>query len=233
VSLTLSVADAADGTGVLAAVAGTLGAAVTVYAAGVADRTPFGPAGSRTGDGPLTLALPPRLYWLHAATAAAVSPVVGVAATDGLDKVPTRCRAAVAALIGAMDLTGLTRIYEQIYPDETGVTYPCVQITVEGAAETTGPNGTYAADEVGYPVRVAICDRLSQPPDHRKLPQYEAWRYAISRAFDGRFLDGVPESTRCQVEPYLIADPLLPQYAHYVSGLMVRCFCRVPRGVGV
>ena len=238
-SLTLTLTDKRDGTGITAAVAGSSGGTVTVWSMPMADGVPFAPAASRVGDGPLALPLPARLHWLYAAEGAAATPVQGCAATDGRDKPPTRCRRAVAARIltlGLADPAGgrPLPVHEQIYPDETGVaTYPCVILSVEGSAETDGPNGTFAADDEGYPVKVMIADRLGSPPDHSRLPVYEAWRYAIKRAFAGQYLPGVPESAECRVEPYLIADPMLPQYQHFASGMLIRCFCRVPRGLGV
>ena len=237
-SLSVTWLDSGDGTGGVATVAGTAGAAASVWSMPMADGEVFSQAGSRVGDGPVTLALAPRLYWLYAASAGSVSTVVGVHVTDGNAKAPTRCRAAVAARIRALGLTtpgGATMpVIEQMYPDEATIsTYPCVVLSVDGATETDGPNGTWAADDRGFPVKVQICDRNGVPPDHRMLPTYESWRYAIERAFAGQYLPGVPESGSCTIEPYLIADPAMPQYQFFVSGMLVRCFCRVPRGLGV
>ena len=205
----------------------------------MADGEVFFQAAARTGDGPLTLALTPRLYWLYAAAAGAVTPVQGVHATDGLTKLPTRCRAAVAARILSIGLTtpagGPLPVVEQMYPDEASLTatYPCVIVSAYSATETDGPNGTWAADDKGYPVNVQISDRNGTPPDHRKLPAYELWRFGIERAFAGQFLPGVPESASCTVEPFLIVDPNLAQFQHFVSAVTIRCFCRVARGLGV
>ena len=238
-SLTLATTDNRDGTGMTAAVAGSSGGSVTVWAMPMADNVPFALIATRTGNGTLPLPLLPHLYWLYAAEGAAVTPVQGGSATDGLAKTPTRCRAAVAARVRTLGLTDPSNgrplpVHEQLYPDETGVqTYPCVILSVEGSTETVGNNGTFAADDKGYPVKLMVADRLGSPPDHSRLPVYEAWRYAIERAFDGQYLPGVPESAECKVEPYLIADPAMPQYQHFQSGMLIRCFCRVPRGLGV
>ena len=238
-SLSVTWLDSADGTGGVATVAGSAGAAVAVWAMPMADGELFAQIGTRTGDGPLTLALRPRLYWLYAAAGPTVTPVLGVHATDGLAKLPTRCRAAVAARIRSIGLLTPAGdplpVVEQMFPDDATLPerYPCVILSADGTTETDGPSGTWAADDKGYPVKVHVCDRNGVPPDHRMLPVYEAWRYGIERAFAGQFLPGVPESGSCTVEPYLIVDPNSAVYQFLVSALLVRCFCRVPRGLGV
>lgn len=187
---------------------------------------------------PTAFALAKGAWWVYAADNAAQSAPVLVLVTDGLDSVPTRCRAAIAARIVTLGLTdpdggGPLPVVEQIYPDETGVsTLPCVILSNDGVQEGDF-GGVNAFDDKGYPTRVGIVDLQGTPPDHRRLRVYERWRYAIERAFDGQRLPGVPESAYCRIEPYVIFDPKLPMMSHIVSGLLVRSVCRVPRGLNV
>jgi hypothetical protein len=236
--MNLTATDNANGTGVTVTISG-VSASVSLFAGRVdagATGQPYASAGSVAGNGSFTVALSPGLWWLYGVSSGVVSPMVCVLSSDGTAKVPTRCRQAIKARIESLGLVGLDGgVIEQIYPDEvTVVAYPCIILTIEGTTESSGPNDTSAADDRGYPTKVMIADRLNNPSaDHTQLPKYEAWRYAIERAFAGQFLPGVPESEYCSVEPYQIADPMLPQYQHFVTGLLIRSFCRVPRGLGV
>lgn len=242
-ALTLTAADAAtDPPAAAVALAGTLGAAATVYGQPVAlEGAGAGwlAVAGRTGDGAVSVPLAKGPWWLYAATAALLAPPARVLVTDGLDAVPTRCRNALAALIAGLGLTDpaggkALPVVECIYPDETAVpSFPCVVLSVQGVNETDR-GGVNAFDDRGYPTLVQILDSgQGTPADHRRLPTYERWRYRIERAVDGQRLPGVPESAYCVVEPNVIADPQLPYLSHYVSGLLVRAVCRVPRGLNV
>jgi hypothetical protein len=132
-----------------------------------------------------------------------------------------------------MDLPGIGRkVYETGYPNEARVeSYPCVQLTAEAVSEGKGV-GTNAADDIAHPVKVLICHREQvTAPD--LLAQVDLWRHRIHRAFDEQPLPGVPESLYVKVEPLVILDPDAPAYQHVVSGLVLRCWCRQPRGLNV
>lgn len=234
----LVLTDKADGTGVTAVVSGAGGGTVVVYALRFEEAliaAGFAAVASRSSNGTVNLPLASGFWWVYADDGTTRTTTYGVKSSTSLDKPPTRCRGAIATRIVGMNLPGLgTKVYEQIFPSEIGVMYPCVILTIEGTSETKGSNDTTAADEIGYPTKVMIADRLNNAaPDHNQLPKYEAWRYAIERAFSGQLLPGVPECEYCATEPFVIADPMLPQYQHFVTGLTIRSFCRVPRGSGV
>lgn len=148
------------------------------------------------------------------------------------DAVATRVRAAIKARLLLLDLPEIDgRVYEQFYPDDSAATYPCVFLTLEGQSEQE-VESTALSDYVAYPVRVMIAD-THHPGDHTMLAAYEKWRELIAAAFRNHQLAAVPESVRCRIEPLVIADPSLPMYQHFVSGLVVRAVCKVPRGLGV
>ncbi len=151
-------------------------------------------------------------------------------ASDSTDAplVNERVRAAVAEAVRALALPGIAGVYEQFGPESSQATLPCVHVTTDGLAETEGANGTNEQDEVGFPVRLTVAAVLGSPPDQRLIDRYGRWRRALDWAFRGRPLEGVPESTVCEVEAEPPgSDPR--EYQHYASSIVVRCYCRVPR----
>ncbi len=147
----------------------------------------------------------------------------------------TRCRTALADLIvdrlrqsrlrpGGPPLGD--RVYQQVSPDESNVLFPCVLLTADGVAEQVRPD-TNVTNLVGHPVRVLIAEKNGRQ-QHDVLAGVDAWREAVVSAVLYKRLAAVAESVYCEVEPQPIADPHLPLFDHLVSGLVVRCWCRVP-----
>ncbi len=245
---TITVVDnATTPTGATAVIAGSSGAANSVY---VRRRDQVWAPGSwtlggtRTGDGSVSLTLDPGVWWYYLQSGSeAPTPPEVVLVTDGLWKPPSRCRAAVLAQVQALALPAVGEpgtpgylrapqgYYEQIVPDERNAAFPAIIATAFGEAERRRP-GLNGFDEIGYPVWLFVAARVG-PVQHAILPAVEAWRYAMDRAFDNQVLPGVPESVGCTVEPKVIIDQKLPLYQFLVTGLVVVCWCRVPRGLGV
>lgn len=233
--LALTATDHADGTGLTAALAGTGGLAAAVYAARMDAMYPDGfvPRGTRTGDGPVALGLPPGLYFLSAVAGAACTPPVAAAATSGLSSVATRCGQAAVALLKLLALPGIDgRVYDQIDVDPTDYLYPCVSVTVAGLAEGQ-ETGTNATDDIVYPLRVVFYEEQA-PTDHAPKPLYEAWREAVYRAFRWQRLPGVPESRFTRVQPVNKADLKTPDtgIASFAMAFQLACVCQEPRGWG-
>lgn len=237
-SIILTAADNADLT-VTATIAGASGTVtltgVRVDAAMAGES--FETLGTRPGNGLLTVTLTKGVWWLQARTSTDLSNLVYLAVTDGLDDLPTLIRAAVLARINALIaaglLSGIRGVYEQMLPEDTNVTFPNVILHVAGVSEQK-KDATSSKDFIGFPTVVQINDRApTMPPDHKKLPTYESWRYRISRAFDSQPLPGRSEVSLCRVEPMQIIDPKLPEYQHIATGLVVRAYAWVPRGLGV
>lgn len=239
-ALTLSLTDlASPPTGATATIAGSSGAANTVYIRRAEDvwGSDWRIGGNRVGDGPVTLTLPPGVWWAYLLAGSAVTPPRLFTVTDGRESVATRCREAVAARISLLDLPAidplpaLAGIYSQLTPTFSNVTFPAILLTPYGAQEAKGP-GTNSRDEVGYPVVCLICHNAGKF-QHDLLPGIERWRYWIDRAFDGQHLPGLAESVRTQVDPQTIIAPDLLEDARVLSGLVIRCHTRVPRGLRV
>lgn len=233
---TLTIVDLTNGTGATATLAGTLGAAVSLYVAqvsGLAGALPFALAGTRVGDGSLVLA--PQggfgLYFGYALVGGVPTNLVYFAVTSGAQAVATRVRRSVVNTIKLLPLPFAKNVYEQILPDETNIRFPCAICTVDGVSETEEQVFS-VNDDIGRPVKILIADRATKM-DHARLPDYELWRQAVDRCFRNQQLAGVVESVRCKIEPYTVIDPTLREYQHMVTALTVRAICREPRGVGV
>lgn len=233
--MTLSIVDNEDGTTATATITGTLGDTVSVYTGrvnGQLGAVPMTLAGSRVGDGNLTLTLSRGYFFAYAITPSqARSDLTYFKVTDGQDAVATRIRAGVVATMKLVPIPCCVNIYEQMFPDESNVSYPCIVCTVDGVQETD-ESSLSTVDDFGRPVKVLIADRVDKY-DHEQLPNYENWRQALIRCFVNQQIPGVPESVRCKIEPYVIIDPNLPQFQHMVSGFVIRAVTREPRGVGV
>lgn len=226
--------DNADGSGAMATVVGSAGHLNAIYVGAVKGEVgniSFVHVGDITGDGSLSFVRPKGLYFGYASDGGEASNFYYFTVTDGLDAVATRCRGSIASTIRLLPIPPAANVYEQAYPDAGNVTFPCTLVSVDGVQESD-EQGLSTRDDVGRPVKIQIADRANKH-DHSKLPLWESWRQAIERCFRNQQLAGVPESKICRIEPYQIIDPALPQFEWMVSGLVVRCVTREPRGVGV
>ncbi len=225
--------DDADGTGFTADVTESEADAENVFYASRLEAAglTFTQVGSRTGNGSAAVVVTPGPYVVYMTTGGVFSGVKYGVATSGALAVATRCRRAVCDTIRPLSIPPAARVYEQSFPDPGNVSFPCVLVTVDGVEETSEQTFSQR-DDFGRPVKVQIADRFSKG-DHERLASYEFWREKITRCFVNQQLAGVPESVYCKIEPYVILDPNLPQFEYMVSGFVVRCVCREPRGVGV
>jgi hypothetical protein len=232
---TLTVTDDEDGTGATATVSGSAGAVNVVFvgkATGELGALAYAEAGSRVGDGTVPLALEKGLWFAYLVSGWAFSGHVYFAVTDGADAVATRCRRSVADTIRLLPIPPAAHVYEHGIPEFSDVFFPNVILSIDGVEEHF-QNVLATLDYVGRPVKVQINDRCDVRELITKLPTYEKWREMIGRCFVNQRLAGVLESHLCQIEPYVIVDPKLPQYEFMVSGLVVRATCRERRGVGL
>lgn len=233
---TLTVTDDEDGTGATATVALSDPLAFNeVYvgrATGEAGAVAFTLGGDRIGGGAVPLALTKGLWWAYLLSEDVFSGQVYFAVTDGLDAVATRVMRSVADTIRLLPIPPAANVYEHGVPEFSNVVFPNFVCSIDGVEEQY-QNVLATLDYVGRPVKVQLNDRCDVRELIDRRPTYELWRQTVTRCFINQRLAGVAESHICQVEPYVIVDPKLPQYEFMVSGLVVRATCRERRGIGV
>ena len=240
-ALTATYTDNQDGSGILVTLAGTGGAPVNVYYT-PADRPwpldPWIPGGTRTGDGTVTIAAPPRYYFAYAtipSTGETTPPACVVASIDQAS-VATRAQDAVVAWLKLCNLPRVgDRVYDQVLADPTEYKYPCVAVFLENLSEGE-ETSTNATDDIVYPHSVVLLDSGVPATKHAHRAWVQACRQAAGRALRNVHLAGVPESVIVRVQAGLIAQRWMvmegfPKEA-YAGGFTVRVTCREPRGLG-
>lgn len=233
--LTLTAADnAAAPTGAVATIVGTGGAAVTlnVQSADAAAGTgSWSAAGTRIGDGAVSLTLGTGRYWLYAATTTDLSPVVYLAVTDGLAPVKVRCAGAVVARLRQLALPCTRNVYDSQF-DFTSVYLdkPCTLVTTNDA-EDTDEAALNGRDDLGRVFRLQIVDVIAGRDEARK-DVYRGWRQAVFRAFHNQRLPGVAESVRNRVRVGAVRTAQGNQKLFMVSEMTLTCITREVRGLG-
>lgn len=234
--LTLTVTDnTALPTGFTAAVAGSGGGPGTILVA-PADRPFAGIAwdavGSFAGDGAVAVSVPKGFHFVVARTATDCAVPVALAVTDGLDSLPMRLQAAVAARLKLAALPQIgDKVHEQLMPDATELRYPCA-VTHWVRSVTTEEAGLNALDYLSWPVQVDFYD-ANPPTRHTSRGLFLGWLDAAGKAFRHQPLPGVDESAWCDVRFQALVEPLAATEAGYYQGsLVVAVTCREARGVG-
>lgn len=234
--LTLTATDlATTPTGLALTVGGSAGAPVSVYAGPAGE--PFVGlgwqlAGTRTGDGALTASLPPGFWFVFARTPAETTLPVTVGVTDGLDPLPLRCQAAVAAGVRALALPEIAGVYEHGIPDASEMRFPNATVHWVGSAwgEESGLNGL---DYVVFPIQIDFYDSGFSGTQHAKRARYLKWLDATGRAFRQQRLAGVPESAYCRMTYRATVDVAAAREANdYQGSLTVAAVVRETRGPG-
>lgn len=239
-SLALTVSDNADGTGGVATLSGTGGAAAGVFYApftGQLGSPAWQSAGGRTGDGTLAVAPGTGYYWWYAQIASGISNLAYQNLTDGTQAVHRRCLAAVQTQIQALALPGLAPAGVVLagwlaHWRQGGIdpALPLVEVAVGGAAEEQ-PGVLTNVDDIAYPVAVHVVD-ASNRNYGLNLARYLLWRQRIFRAFRHQRLPGVPEVFTCDVTPDHVVDEKQFQDNYFRSSMLLRFRSREPRGFG-
>lgn len=255
-ALTLAVTDLADGTGATATVAGADGdTSVTVYVSPVSTGTSpivWTSAGSRTGDGTLTLGVEPAYYYAHAlgtvSGAAAVSVPVIFLASRGTEAVYTLVKNGIQARIQGLTLTGLSRPPGDLPAERVYVftkhdwrhfsaiteALPAVIISPPPKGAESTPGLLTGKDDIGYPVQVTLIDRATPLEAIARTPTYDLWRQQMFRALRNQRLDTAPTVITLAPEPGPIADwdnEAKPALGIFQSSIVFRAISREPRGV--
>ena len=250
---TLSVADAADGTGGTATIADSTSTALnevfTQAVDGELGTAAWTLEGSRTGDGTVTITADKGYYWVYCRSTqetesgsdsggtdeVEVSNFVYQVFTSGSDAVMDQCLVAVQAGIQGLTLDGVDNSNVVIHkvPDDEAVIDDQVKqaiLIAPGGAETMNPlDGVNCQDDVGYPVFVGMvaADNQDQTKDRGK---FLLWREKVARAFRNQRLTGVAEVYTCQIETRDIVAPAFFAKNKFVSTMIVRCISRENRG---
>jgi hypothetical protein len=212
--LTLTIADAGDGTGGAATIAGSAGAAnVVYYAPWNGQQTPLGwtVGGSRIGDGAVPLALPVGYYLFQLLSAGMVgpAPVVKLNFTNGIPAVHYRGLIGTQARVNDVALVGMdsTKIKVQWLPRAVDVDLamlPLIAICPPGFEVNVSE--VLSQDDFLYPIVVAIL--VSQKGDSvAHLPDVLKWREQINRSLCYQRLPGITEMMWMEPKLMNIVDP--------------------------
>lgn len=252
-ALTLVVVDNRNGTAT-ATIDGTGGEVATLYRQAI----PVGSwvvAGTRTGDGTLTVTIAPGGYWWYATAGAAtalldengdpildengdpilteggmlVSPVVLRVVTDGSLALHSRILDAVVSRIDLMGLDGIVQVRRVDHDAKATLDTPSVIVSTLSQTEQTR-GGTNAQDDTGFPAYVVFVDRHQD--DQTRKDRLILWRQQVRRAFVSQRLDGVPEVMTCELEPDQVIAIETSIVSYQFSAMTLRFVCREPRGLG-
>lgn len=234
--------DNRDAATVNVTVAGSAGGTVSLYAQPVdllnsGDDT-WQLVGTRTGDGLSVISIAAIIgncsFWIYAIDAGTLSAPV-LSSCTGTLAIATRCRQSVIAVLKSLNLPELAEIYERVHPSLSNLSVPCIILSPNGYAEAE-KMVLNNRDDIIYPIVLAMIHH-HKFDDNEPMPFVELWRQAIYDAFRHQRLPGVAESIQVQVEPLVIVKPLeqaeLEGYHHWVTGLVLRCYCRQKRGLNV
>lgn len=143
---------------------------------------------------------------------------------------------AVRADLQALNLPGLSaaNIVVQKVPgdrvqDLPSVPLPCLLVAPHGSESADPLAGTNLRDDIVYPIRVTIL--AADGTDQQfGFQQYLGWRETIRRSFHNQRLTANLCFT-VQVQPLAIVDrSAWTERGLFVSGLVLNCFSREPRG---
>jgi hypothetical protein len=221
---------------ITATLAGTGGASVAVY---VALWQPNGQlfwqlAGSRTGDGSLTVTTVSGWQLVYAVVGGnTITAVVPVTATQqgGYYVVRTAVRNAIEKVIGLLNLPIRGGIIQQWKPNESMIKLPAILLTHDETKDTRTPVIVGMSD-IGYAIAVWIVDRISWQ-DNNRLPKWDLIRQKITRAFDNQRLPGVPTALICTIEDGPFNQSGYDKYSFMTGIVTIRVKSREPYGIGV
>lgn len=200
----------------------------------------FASAGSRTGDGNISISASVGYYlWLlESVTTGSVKTNVLVYqnitdATSTGNSVMYRILTAVQTQIQALALTGVSSSNIVVkwlgrQWETTTDPVPSVIISPAPSAETM-PNDLTGTDKIGYPVLVTMIDKQNQDFTGN-LNRNLKWRELINREFRYQPLAGVAEVIYCEPEPKPQFEAGMFMRNTYVSSFVMRFISRETRG---
>lgn len=244
-ALTLTIADAADGTGGSAVVAGADPATtVSLYRAafaGAAGPLSWSLVGTRTGSGSIAIASPSPVplgfYQWHAVGTSGSAPAFASyfrALTDATAKaVQQRVHEAVVQQIRTLSLQDVldVRVVDKWLPRKIQPSVdPLPQIQVTALNDVNFPGMLSGRDDVGYPVAIIFLDKQDQDYVKNK-PRNLLWLERVSKIFRFQRLSGVSESLYAEPEQWTnINWDLFNENNLYFGMLGFRFLSRETRG---
>ena len=141
---------------------------------------------------------------------------------------------AVQSRIQSLNLTGVvnTSVVVRKIATDRDVPRPAICIS-ELRQQWPTDRGTNSRDDGTYQVVVAMYDADNQDPTYNvNLGQWQLWRQQIRRAFINQSLP-VATVYRVLVEPGESYDLTAWKNQYFAAAIILNCFSREPRGVGV
>lgn len=232
--ITLTITDAQDGTGT-ATIAGSTGTN-TLYQAtwdGSMGTLSFSSVGSRSGDGTIALSGAGYFIWrldnLASGTTTVVIVYQNITTIDlaVYDKILDKVRTDIVSL----SLSGIASvdIAKKWLPRDVKNVDVRPSIIIAPVNFESYPNQTTGLDYIGYPVLVAMVDKLNKDYTanfNRNL----LWRQKIFRKFRYQGLAGLSEVINCEPEPRATIDPKLFDANYFHSAAVLRFITQEPRG---
>ncbi len=251
----LLITDNGDGTATARVVGSSVGSTNDVLTQ-PADGNLLAPAftnqGQLAGDGSVTFPLASGVYWAYcysildpqSATSQPIYVSVGSATLGTHEQCVQGVLARLAQLTFADTPTApgtVKAVIDGLVPiDDTALQFPCLLVTIEGETEQVGMGygaggGSNYRDDYGYPVKVTICDQMdmvSLADQQARRVKYTKWREQIARAFSRQKLATTGNQVfDCIAAPLGIVDGRMPLQQYVVSGLTLRFYARLTRGV--
>jgi hypothetical protein len=241
---TLTVTDNATvPTGVTAVIAGSSGAANTIFAQQVIGQTgsfSWTQVATQTGDGSLTIPLTKGYWFLYCLSApATLSGIAYTQVTDGLTSVLDRSVQAIAATLTLLNLPSAvpgsvpspsSNIIDVLNENDPKLGTPGIHLTTDKTIPTdeAALNGR---DDLGHAIRVLVKD-ICTKFDNQRRSLYRGWWQSIFRAFHNQRLAGIPESIVNRVEMNKDVTPVSDEAPQVILDLTVRVITREVRGLG-
>jgi hypothetical protein len=239
---TLSLVDNENGTGAVATISGsTAGSTNSVYTArwfGGFVNGAFTLAGSRTGDGTISLSLPDGYHWGYVLSTKAgeesvVSAMVGFRTTSGDESLWQQCLDAIVAKIQAIGLSGIPS--EQVYPckiplDRDTIKPCCLVSPIREAAITHVFSTT---DQLPLDFQVAL-EQASNQDLIEGIDVFTMNRQRIINAFLPTTDTGLPavqEVVSVQVVPGDVYNVQAWMENVDAGAVVIRCLCQVNRAL--
>ena len=232
-ALTLTISDNADGTGAVATVAGSSGGSVTINRASVTASAigSYAPAGSRTGDGTVSVSGTGYYYWQAVEGSTSSTATYKPTTTDG-DSVWNRCVTMIADRIKAIPLTtiGSSSVFDKVLNDLDTNVPPCVVVSPTGESERPY-GGPIAHDDTGYPIAVMLVEDVTDNVEASR-GRFFKWRERIHRVLENQIFDlRVPEVWNVAIEPApAIATGEIKENRIRMGLLTAVCIARMARG---